>query len=91
MAVNNSIVPNLVSLIFFGILILTDILWLTKNNCFNGINITIAMLISSLMGVLWGYIINKSNNKALQYFTGDDKVCSIPKKKYFKCKTKKLE
>ena len=61
-------------------------IWLIRNSCFSGINVLISMLISGLMGILWGYIINKFNNKDLQYFTADDNICTIPKNKYFKCK-----
>lgn len=88
MAINNSIIPNLLLLVFLGILILTDMIWLTRNNCFSEMNIIIGMLISGLMGLLWGYLINKFNNKELQYFTADDNICTIPKRKYFKCNTK---
>jgi len=91
MAINNSIIPNILLLVFLGILILTDMIWLTQNNCFSGMNIMIGMLISGLMGILWGYLINKFNNKDLQYFTADDNICTIPKRKYFKCNTKQKE
>ena len=83
MAINNSIISNLLLLIFLGILILTDMIWLTHNNCFSGMNILVGILISGLMGILWGYIIEKFNKKNLQYITADDNICTIPKKKIF--------
>lgn len=89
--INNSITSNILLLVFLGILVLTDMIWLIRNSCFSGINVLISMLISGLMGILWGYIINKFNNKDLQYFTADDNICTIPKNKYFKCKKQQVQ
>lgn len=89
--INNSITSNILLLVFLGILVLTDMIWLIRNSCFSGINVLISMLISGLMGILWGYIINKFNNKDLQYFTADDNICTIPKNKYFKCKKQPVQ
>jgi len=61
-----------------------DILWLTTKKCFQQSHIMTASIISLLLGVGWGFIISKINNKSLQYFTADDSVCTMPKKSYFK-------
>ena len=80
------ILPNVVPFLFFGVLIIGDMIWLSSNNCFSGGNIITAFVIASLLGAGWGYAINRTNNKSLQYFTGDDSVCTMPKKRTFKCK-----
>jgi len=67
-----------------SVLIIMDILWLTTKKCFQQSHIMTASIISLLLGVGWGFIINKINNKSLQYFTADDSVCTMPKKSYFK-------
>ena len=78
--------PNVVPFLFFGILIIGDMIWLSSNNCFSGGNIITAFVVASLLGVGWGYAINLTNNKSLQYFTGDGSVCTMPKNRTFKCK-----
>jgi hypothetical protein len=80
------VLPNLLPLVFFGILILSDIIWLRTNDCFTGGNIAVAFIIPTILGLGWGYIVNLTNNKSWQYFTGDSNTCTIPKHKYFKCK-----
>jgi len=88
--VNNYFQQNFYIFLFFGLLILGDISWLKSNNCFKTLNIAVGFVISSLLGLLWGVFINKSNNKDLQYFTGEGKSCSIPARKTFKCKKRVL-
>tara|TARA_Y100001980_G_C14478586_1_gene257487 strand:- start:350 stop:835 length:486 start_codon:yes stop_codon:yes gene_type:complete len=75
---------SLVPLISLGVLIVMDILWITTKNCFQTKHILVAIIISLLLGCLWGYIINNVNNKSLQYFNADDNVCTVPKRSYFK-------
>ena len=87
---NNYFQQNFYIFLFFGLLILGDISWLKSNNCFKTLNIAVGFVISSLLGLLWGVFINKSNNKDLQYFTGEGKSCSIPARKTFKCKKRVL-
>jgi len=82
----NYILPNMIPLLFFGILIFGDIVWLASNKCFSSENILAAFIVASTLGIGWGYVINRTQNRSLQYFTGDDAVCSLPKKTTFKCK-----
>ena len=87
MSATNYVMPNFVPLLFFSILIIGDMVWLSSNNCFSSENIIAAFAISTLLGIGWGYIINKTENRSLQYLTGDDTICTMPKKQTFKCKT----
>lgn len=86
MSATHYVLPNFVPLLFFSILILGDMIWLSSNNCFSSENIITAFVVSTLLGIGWGYVINKTENRSLQYLTGDDNVCNIPKKQTFKCK-----
>jgi hypothetical protein len=74
------------AIMFFGILILGDMYWLFSNNCFRTENILSAFVVSSIVGVSWGYLIDKFPNKSLQYFAGNDTACTVPKRRTFKCK-----
>ena len=66
------------------VLIIMDISWISTKKCFQQNHILTAIMVSLLLGMGWGFIINKINNKSLQYFTADDSVCTMPKKSYFK-------
>ena len=79
---------NITALVMFALLIVGDSLWLKNNNCFTGGNIFVAGVISSLLGAGWGYIIDQSNDKSIQYFTSNTNTCTMPKKRSFKCNKK---
>lgn len=86
-SVQYSYVYQIISAIgFFCILILGDTYWLYSNNCFKPVNIFAAFVVSSLLGIGWGYLIDKFPNKSLQYFAGSDTACTVPKRRTFKCK-----
>jgi uncharacterized membrane protein (Fun14 family) len=62
--------------------------------CHNLWQISASLTIGGLIGLLWGYIINSTNNKNLVIITGinNKEVCSTPKYPKFKCKKgKKME
>jgi len=78
---------NIPTLIFFPLLLLFDIIWNVKNICYTPIQLIYSLIIGGLLGVGWGYIIDKAKNPALQYFAGtpNGEVCSAPTNTTFKC------
>lgn len=85
---------NINTIIFFSFIIITDIVWNAKNSCYKMWQLGASLLISSIFGLLWGYIINSMNNKNLVFITGinNKQVCRKPATSTFKCKTgKKLD
>ena len=58
------------------------------NYCFTPLQVSVAMLSSLFVGVLWSYVLHQSNNKYLIYNVGYDNnmICELPKKKTYKCK-----
>lgn len=78
---------NIPTLIFFPLLLLFDIIWNVKNSCYTPIQLIYSLIIGGLLGVGWGYIIDKAKNPALQYFAGtpNGEVCSAPTNTTFKC------
>jgi hypothetical protein len=85
--VNNYLLPNLIPFMFFPVIILAEIAWISTNQCFTGNQIMTATGIGVVCGITWGFIINTTNDKNLQYFSGNtSNMCLIPKKQTFKCK-----
>lgn len=82
---------NLPTLILFPTLILGDIIWNVKNNCFKSSGVFLSIIIGSSVGALWAYTIDNMKQPKLQYFNiGSDKtVCQRPSKQLFKCTFKK--
>lgn len=78
---------NVPTLVFFPLLLLFDIIWNVKNSCYTPIQLIYSLIIGGLLGVGWGYIIDKAKNPALQYFAGtpNGEVCSAPSNTTFKC------
>lgn len=64
----NLVMQNIPTIVFFPILISFDAIWNITNSCENPINLIMSLIIGSGCGVLWGYMINKTNTPALQYF-----------------------
>lgn len=87
--INNYVLPNLIPLILFPFIILVDLAWISNNRCFTGNQTLLSIAIGTIVGILWGIIINSTKRKNLQYFAGNgDSSCLIPKHQTFKCKTK---
>jgi len=86
-----TVLPNLISLLFFPVIILGDLIWLSKNKCFSPLQIILSIATGSLVGILWGYIIDSTNNKHLQYLPQPSTNCLIPKRQTFKCKKDKKD
>jgi hypothetical protein len=78
---------NIPTLVFFPLLILFDAIWNMKNSCYSFFQLFIALLIGGFFGWFWGYLVDESNNKSLQYFaaTGNNDVCTKPSAQTFKC------
>lgn len=78
---------NLPTLILFPILILGDLIWNIKNNCFKPFGVLLSVIVGGGIGALWAYIIDSLKQTRLQYFNiGSDKtVCQRPSKQLFKC------
>lgn len=86
---NNYALPNLIPFILFPFIVLVDLAWISNNRCFTGNQSLLAIVIGTIVGILWGIIVNSTKRKNLQYFTGNgDNSCLISKHQTFKCKTK---
>jgi hypothetical protein len=85
---NNIIKQNIATIVFFPILILFDLIWNAKNECYTIWQLIASLIIGGLFGVFWSFIISKTNNPELQYFSGvnNNEVCSVPSKQTFKCR-----
>ena len=88
---SNIIKQNIATIVFFPILLLFDLVWNAKNGCYTVWQLIASLIIGGLFGVLWSYIISKTNNPDLQYFAGvsNNEVCSAPSQQTFKCKVYK--
>jgi len=78
------IIRAMIPILFLFVLIIMDILWISGKKCFGIEQISVAVGLSSLFGIVWGYIINSINNKDLQYYTSEDNTCTMPKRRMFK-------
>ena len=85
---NNIITQNIATIVFFPILLLFDLVWNAKNGCYSIWQLIVSLVIGGLFGVFWSYLITKTNNPDLLYFSGvtDNQVCSVPSKQTFKCR-----
>lgn len=84
---NNYALQNIPTLVFFPLLIIFDIAWNVQNTCYTLWQLLASLIIGGGFGILWAYIISKSESKSLQYFSGtaENEVCSAPSKQTFKC------
>lgn len=78
---------NLPTLILFPILILGDIIWNIRNDCYKTFGIILAIIIGGGMGAIWAAVIDSINKPNLFYLNvGSDRtVCQRPSKQLFKC------
>ena len=78
---------NLPTLILFPMLILGDLFWNIKNECFQPFGTLMSLLVGAGVGLLWAFIIDTIKKPKLQYFNvGSDRtVCERPSKQLFKC------
>jgi hypothetical protein len=85
---NHLEMSNLPTLIFFPILIIADLVWNLRNDCYAPIGIFLALAVGCLMGWAWAYIIDTLNKPDLFFLnTGGSiqTVCQRPSKQLFKC------
>jgi len=84
---NNLVQQNIATIVFFPLLILADLAWNKKNNCYRISSSMVALFVSGLIGVIWAAIIESTNSPNLPYFSGmsNGEVCSRPTKQSFKC------
>jgi hypothetical protein len=78
---------NLPTLIIFPLLILGDVIWNIKNNCFKPIGVFLSIIVGGGVGALWAFLIDSIKQPRLQYFNvaSDKTVCQRPSKQLFKC------
>lgn len=84
---NDFVKQNIPTLVFFPLLILFDLIWNASNSCYTVWQLLISLIVGGGFGVLWSFVIEKTKNPALQYFTGvkNNEVCSTPSHQTFKC------
>jgi len=87
----NYVKQNITTIVLFPLLILFDMAWDVKNSCHTIWQAGVALFISLLLGLLWGVIINSTNNKNLVFLTGinNKETCVTPANRSFLCKKKK--
>jgi len=75
---NNLIYENMVALVLFSLILMTDIYFINKHACNNFQNIMFGIILGILFGGIWYYIIDASNNPDLQFFNGTNssEVCN---------------
>ena len=77
---------NITNLLVLPSLIIADILWNYRNNCFSGGQCALSLIISGLIGVLWAYIIRINLPKMQLLYTKSNKeVCTQPSKDKYTC------
>jgi hypothetical protein len=81
------VLQNWPTLLFFPCLIISDIVWNISYGCNTLWALAASLVLGSLIGALWGYIIMGTNSTYLQYYTGvpNNETCSVPSKQTFKC------
>jgi hypothetical protein len=84
---NKLVLQNLPTIIFFPIIISSDILWNMTNNCYTLVQLLVSLTIGGLIGLLWAYVINKTKMTQFQYFNqiSGKQACTRPSKSTFKC------
>ena len=82
---------NITSIVFFTLLIVSDMIWNAMNSCYTVVELCVALIIGGSIGLAWAYTIDKSNSKNLQYYAGMDnnEVCDKPSAQTFRCKVYK--
>jgi len=86
-AINHIELSNLPTLILLPMLILGDLIWNIKNDCYKPLGIFIALVIGGLTGWAWAAIVNTFKQPQLFFLNvgGNKTVCHRPSKQLFKC------
>jgi phosphate/sulfate permease len=88
LSVNQFEIANIGLIVFFILLISSDIAWNYYNNCFGLFNSFIAFIIGGAMGATYAAIVDTtSSRKVLYSFSGSNNTesCKVPSKQKFKC------
>jgi hypothetical protein len=91
MIINNYVMNNIPTLVFFPSLIVFDMVWNIQNTCYTFWQLITSLFFGIMFGILWAYLIGKTNNPSLQYLatSSNNEVCSKPSKQTFTCKVYK--
>jgi len=86
-ALHGSYTANLVTIIFFPILIVSDFIWNTINGCYDPRQLLLSLILGGGFGTMLSWIIDSSGITSLQYFYSGKSTdqCSVPSKQTFKC------
>ncbi len=88
---NSAMQQNAPTMIIFPLLIIIDLIWNMMSGCAKIQYIVATIVISGIMGIIWGLIISSTGNAQLQYINRSDLgVCSRPSKTLYRCKPKKI-
>jgi hypothetical protein len=86
-AKHNTYTVNIVSLVFFPILIVSDFIWNTINSCYDIGQLVLSLILGAGFGTLLSFIIDSTGIVSLQYFYSANSAeqCSVPSNQTFKC------
>ena len=84
---NNLVQTNIPTLVFFPLLIMGDLIWNLRNECYTPVGIIFAMGCGCLMGWGWSSLVDSLNKPDLLFLNvgGNQSVCQRPNKQLFKC------
>ncbi len=86
---NNVVSTNIPTLLFFPILIIFDFIWNINNGCYAYGHLLLSSILGALFGYIWSLIIsNNGKNMNHLYFSSgvlNAETCSKPSKSTFKC------
>jgi hypothetical protein len=86
-AKNHLELSNIPTLIIFPLLILGDLIWNLKNECYAPFGIILSIIVGGLVGWGWAYIVDSLNKPGLFFLNvgSDQSVCQRPSQQLFKC------
>jgi hypothetical protein len=86
-AKNHLELTNIPTLVFFPILIVGDLIWNLRNECYATFGVFLSIAVGALSGWAWAYIIASLNKPGLFFLNigSDQSVCQRPSKQLFKC------
>jgi len=82
------VLVNLITVIFFPLLIIFDFIWNITSDCYNILQLFVSLVLGGGLGTLLAYLIDESKISSFQYFyTGEagGEMCSVPSKQTFRC------
>jgi hypothetical protein len=81
---------NIATFIIFPILIVGDFLWNVSYGCSNFIALMFSLIIGSVMGIFWAYIVDSTGKVELQLFNGisNKEICSRPSRTVYRCRVR---